>query len=69
MTAMPKVRAYPVCSACKTPYVLRRAFVLSPPRASARWIWQRDCKHKAPPEIAGNQPSASRDATKEPNAE
>ena len=48
--AMPKVKVYPLCSECRAPYVLRRAFVLNIGKqettGGARWIWQRDCKHK-----------------------
>jgi hypothetical protein len=46
--AMPKVKAYPECSECFAPYVLRRAFTFSAKGGGGRseWIWQRDCKHK-----------------------
>jgi hypothetical protein len=43
-SAIPKVRTYPVCSECKAPYVLRRAWLIQ--SNTEEWIWQRDCKHK-----------------------
>lgn len=48
-TAMPKVRAYPVCSECRAPYVLRHAIFVFDAQMKAtpgKWVWQRDCKHK-----------------------
>lgn len=46
-TAMPEVRAYPVCDAldCDTPYVLRRCWTFGA-ETQEQWLWQRDCKHK-----------------------
>jgi hypothetical protein len=60
VTAMPKVKAYPLCSECNTPYVLRMTFVLglaSGQKSEDRWLWQRDCKHKkAAPKVAPEAP-------------
>lgn len=33
------------CPTCSTPYVLRLAMSMF---AGERWIYQRDCKHRAP---------------------
>lgn len=58
--AMPKVRAYPLCSACAAPYVLRLVFIVLP-KAGQDWLWQRDCKHKkAPPVSSSDKHHAAR---------
>jgi hypothetical protein len=41
---MPKVKGYPICSECRTPFVLRLTYVLS--RAGEEWLWMRACAHK-----------------------
>lgn len=52
---MPKVKCYPLCSACKRPYVLR--FVLAIfPKAREEWLWQRDCKHRKAPPVSSTAP-------------
>jgi hypothetical protein len=48
--AMPEVRAYPKCSACGAPYILRYVFIVLP-EPGAEWLWQRDCKHKKAPAV------------------
>lgn len=52
-SAMPKVEVYPVCSECRTPYVLRHALFVFDSQMKGtpnQWVWRRDCKHKkAPP--------------------
>lgn len=49
----PQPQVFPICSACDTAYVLRRAICLSTGdtnplshRIGEQWVWQRDCKHK-----------------------
>lgn len=50
--AVVSVKAYPKCSACDLPYVLRLVCIVFP-KAAQEWVWQRDCKHKkAPPVVA-----------------
>ena len=43
---MPQVRAYPKCSECGTPFVLRMCFHFGAGGIAHSWLWQRDCKHK-----------------------
>jgi hypothetical protein len=45
--ANPQPPIWPQCPTCETPWVLRRAYVLGKPATEFKWIWQRDCKHKA----------------------
>jgi hypothetical protein len=48
-SAITRITGYPICGECKTPYILRRTYVLAfkkGERSSNRWLWQRDCKHK-----------------------
>lgn len=58
-SAMPKVKAYPLCSECHTPYVLRLLYTLTPP-AHETWLWQRDCKHKKAAPLASDSPALAR---------
>lgn len=44
----PVVVAYPKCPTCGAAYVLRRCMSLS---QGWVWLWQRDCKHRSPPEV------------------
>lgn len=39
----PDPPAWPVCSGCTIPYVLRRAFSTAGP---SRWVWMADCQNK-----------------------
>jgi hypothetical protein len=69
VSGMPKVRGYPKCSACESPYVLRLVCVISP-KPGEEWLWQRDCKHKkAPPVAVEAEPARDRSepAPKNPN--
>lgn len=65
MSAMPKVQAYPMCSECQTPYVLRLTFVIAP-KPRERWLWQRDCKHKKADAVARWSDKAPREAPQAP---
>jgi hypothetical protein len=42
--------AWPACSHCLTPWVVRRCITLGD--GNWEWVWQRDCKHKAAPRLA-----------------
>lgn len=44
--AQPNV--WPACSTCGVAYVYRQCFTFGPGSIAAEWLWQRDCKHKAP---------------------
>lgn len=52
----PQPTAWPECGACKTPYVLRRCFLLSN-GGEHKWLWVSDCKKaqckKAKPVMGG----------------
>jgi len=69
----PQPRAWPRCSDCKVPYVLRRAITFRAPAATRErrllmaeeWIWQHDCKHhRTPPELSGARSSKKPPARK-----
>ena len=48
----PQPKRWPRCSLCKAAYVLRLGIVIQG-NTSAKWVWQRDCKHrKAAAELA-----------------
>jgi hypothetical protein len=57
-SAMPKVSVYPLCSACRAPYVLRNGFSISTGKSA--WFWQRDCKHKKAVPLSSASPALRR---------
>lgn len=62
-----EIATYPRCSACKHPYVLRRALVHVGGDILEQWSWWRDCKDKdAGAEIVDNRPKAPAKKPKKP---
>lgn len=53
----PNPRAWPACSECDVPWVLRRGMTFSATDLAYRWLWQRDCKHKKAPVVKEADPS------------
>lgn len=43
--SQPMVKAYPLCSECQVPWVLRRCYSIR--SGKSMWLWQRDCKHRS----------------------
>lgn len=62
-----EIATYPRCSACKHPYVLRRALVPVGGDILEQWSWWRDCKDKdAGAEIVDNRPKTPAKKPKKP---